>query len=208
MKRGLLLFLICLFSLGAKAQTVDDLVIAVAEDHVDDMIKALKVHSVNQKDPSGNSLLIIAAFEGSHRCFKELMKRNPDVNAKNTAGDTAIMIAALKGDKDMVAPLIAAGANLNPAGWTPLLYAATNGHTDIIKMLIEKGANIDAAAPNGLTPLMMAAKGGHLQAVKALVWSGAALNKKTETGMTARKFALSMRNTDIAEILTRAGATE
>ena len=208
MKKILMLIMSCCLSGIVMAQSVDDLINAVVDDDVRSMTKAVAIHGVNQQDKTGNSLLAIAAFEGSQRCFDELMKMNPDVNIKNSAGDTPIMVAALKGEKKMVDALIKAGGELNPEGWTPLIYAATNGHADIAKLLLDGGANIDATAPNGITALMMAAKGGQQETVKLLIWKGANLNKKTETGMTARKYAMATKNTVIADMLTKAGATE
>ena len=199
---------LCVLTMHVYAQTLDDLFIAVNDDKVDVMIKALKKQNINAKDKMGNTPLITAAFESSNQCFFELIKRGADVHVKNRAGDTAVMIAALKGNFPMVKALIQAGADINPRGWSPLIYAAANGHTEIVEFLIKQGVNIDMTSPNGTTALMMAAKGGHYNTVKVLVWNIAELDKRNDSGMTARKYALQTGNTDIADLLKRAGAKE
>lgn len=206
--RYLVSFCLCCFILSASAKTLDDLFVAVTEDKPDLMIETLKKFDINSTDDMGNTPLIVAAFEGSNKCFDELIKRGADVKVKNKVGDTAIMIAALKGNMRMLKALQATGADINPKGWSPLIYAATNGNTEIVDYLIHQGVNIDMTSPNGTTALMMAAKGGHYETVKVLVWNIAELNAKNDSGMTALKYAQQTKNTDIAKLLKKAGAKE
>ena len=35
--------------------------------------------------------------------------------------------------------------------WSPLIYAATGGHNEVVAYLLAEGANINAESPNGTT---------------------------------------------------------
>ena len=76
--------------------------------------------------------------------------------------------AASGGHREVVAALIAAGANVDKAmndGFTPLLAAAENGHHEVVTALLAANATVDLAMNDGRTPLSAAA----LESVNALV---------------------------------------
>lgn len=72
-------------------------------------------------------------------------------------------------------------------------------------MLIKAGAKVDGASDNGNTALMVAARGGHIEVVKLLLANRADPNKTLESGDTALDLALRSQNTDIGDLLRRAG---
>jgi ankyrin repeat protein len=55
---------------------------------------------------------------------------------------------------------------------------------------------------------MFASRQGHIDVVKLLLARSASPSVQTETGATALKWALQTQNTDIAQLLRKAGATE
>jgi ankyrin repeat protein len=55
---------------------------------------------------------------------------------------------------------------------------------------------------------MFAARQGHVDVVKLLLGRSASPTVRTESGATALGWALKAQNTDIAELLRKAGATE
>ncbi|MDX1577357.1 MAG: ankyrin repeat domain-containing protein [Gemmatimonadota bacterium] len=72
-------------------------------------------------------------------------------------GMSALHYAARDGHADVVAALLAAGADIDrPTGGdrsTPLLLAAINGHYDLARWLLERGADPNLASEDGVAPL-------------------------------------------------------
>ncbi len=155
----------------------------------------------NTVDPTGQTVLHVAARGGSLDVVKVLASARANIDRRNANGETAIMLASLGGHRSVVEFLISKEAQVNQPGWTALLYAATNGHLEVVKILIENHAYIDSSPDNGLTPLMMAARGGHMPVVKFLLEEGADASLKNDRGETALDWALQTRNTDIAALI-------
>jgi ankyrin repeat protein len=85
--------------------------------------------------------LMVACQYGKTDIVK-LLCQNPKVKAsinhKDKSGKSALIRACGKGDAEMVAALIEAGADLQeitPNGWTPLMFACYFEKTDIVKLL-------------------------------------------------------------------------
>jgi hypothetical protein len=115
------------------------------------------------------------------------------------------MIAAFHGNLNVVASLLAKGAEPNPAnGWTPLMYAAFKGHTETVRLLLDNRARVDAVTDNGTSALMLAAMEGHREVVELLLAKGANAKAANASGKSAIDFALSRGNTDIAGMLGQA----
>lgn len=206
MKRKLAVALLTLLPLYAGADTYDDMMNAVKLGDTPAVVALLKRGvDVDTTDREGNSLLMLAARDGRLELVDIFLGQRPKVNFRNSAGDTALRLAAFNGHQAIVEKLIAAGAHVNMSGWTPLIYAAFNGHTEIARILMKAGAQVNAASENGMTALMAAARGGHLATAKALLDAQADPNRKTDSGETALDIALKSKNTDLADMLRRAG---
>ncbi len=124
---------------------------------------------------------------------------------------TALTLAARQGNTDIVAYLLANGANVDirkkSSGETPLMrasYAATqekqiDNAAATIKLLLAKGADINATDKHGYTALMRAAENPlcaynkedgtkpchESKMLKFLLENGADVNKKNNKGITA-----------------------
>ena len=97
---------------------------------------------------------------------------------------------------------------------TPLLTAFIDGHREVAEALIENGADVDAPNmvkfPNGSgfahTTLHMLAVRGDNSGVARLIEAGADVNRRTTLGTTPLHFAAREDNSELVEILLRAGA--
>lgn len=88
-------------------------------------------------------LLGWAAWNGSVRCIKWLVKNGVSVNVSNNGG------------------------------WTPLHYAVDENHLHAVKTLVGMGACLTCKLSNGQTPLRLAMNKGHSDIVQYLKSSGA-----------------------------------
>ena len=98
----------------------------------------------NSTDPTGSTLLMIAARQGHDAVVKLLIDRKADLARRSPAGDSALMLASLKGHLGSVKLLVDRGAPLSHSGWAPLLYAAFEGHAEVIRFLLDRGADKNA----------------------------------------------------------------
>ncbi len=133
-----------------------------------------RVKQLVEKDPSlaksyspdGFPILGLAAVFGQRSVAEYLLQKGADVNAasKNATGYTALTGAVASGNKDLVALLLAHGANADHRygpGYSPLAEAAANGHLEIVRMLIDHGADPKARTNDGKTALHFAEERGH-----------------------------------------------
>lgn len=193
--------------------------VAFAQGPLEELVKAVRANDnasakallargmdMDTSDPSGNTLLMIAAREGHFDLVKFLLDGKAKVRARNGYGESAIMFGALGGHLEVVKVLQAYGAEINHSHWTPLHYAAWGGHSVICSFLLEKGAMIDAQSANGTSPVMMAARQGHVETVKFLLAKSADVKLSNDSGETAMSWALKAGNMDVADLLRKAGA--
>lgn len=118
------------------------------------------------------------------------------------AGDTALHIAGAAHAPDLVAHLLALGADpaaRNRRGATPLHYAADgrpgaagwdgDAQARTILCLLEAGADADVQDKSGVTPLHRAVRTRGAAAAAALLKAGADPDRRNRNGSTARDLA-------------------
>lgn len=93
---------------------------------------------VNLSDHKGNSLLMLASYNGNLETTKMLISKNAVVDRKNDKGQTPLAGVCFKGYLEIAKVLVENGANIhenNGMGTTPLMFASIFGHSDIVKYL-------------------------------------------------------------------------
>ena len=184
----------------------------------------------NSSLPGGETALMTAARTGRIGPVKALLARGADVHGKvhgmgrregaganafnhrindpgifdfeTKAEQTALIWAAAEGHAEVVAELIAAGADYRAtlaSGFTPLLFAVRNGHLDVVRTLVEAGADVNQRIepdpdwrhmgyrarlrPNA-TPLHVAVENGHFELGAYLLEVGSDPNAADPVGYT------------------------
>lgn len=115
-----------------------------------------------------------------------------EIDGRGANGMTPLMWACREGMADMVAALLAAGADIearNADGNTALWLACVGSHLDIIDHLVRAGIHLDNCNDNGATALMYAASAGKAEVVRALLEKGASLQPQTLDGFSALDLA-------------------
>lgn len=117
--------------------------------------------------------------------------------------------AAWAGDVSGIREAIRNGADVNGGFYqslSALTAAASQGKDDAVELLIQSGAEINNVEGIGNTALKSAVSFGHKETVKILLENGADVCEKTES--TALQYAIESDNTEIIDMLVKAGAKE
>ena len=123
---------------------------------------------VNQKDSSGNSLLIISSANGNAEIVELLLSSGAALNAVDAnMKATALHAAAYLGHPKVMKLLVEQGIDLNIQGpyngYTALHDAVLQNNIEGVKILVESGANVNLKGHDGNTPLMLAKRQGNLE---------------------------------------------
>jgi ankyrin repeat protein len=100
---------------------------------------------VNLADAKGNSLLMLASYNGNLETTRALLLDRADADRRNDRGQTPLGGAAFKGYKEIVTLLLEHGADIdadNGGGMTPLMFAAMFGRTKVVDLLKRQGASL------------------------------------------------------------------
>uniref|UniRef100_A0A8C3P0V2 M-phase phosphoprotein 8 n=1 Tax=Cyanoderma ruficeps TaxID=181631 RepID=A0A8C3P0V2_9PASS len=101
-------------------------------------------YNLDQEDPSGMTLVMLAAAGGHDDLLRVLIRKGAKVNCRQKNGTTALIHAAEKNFLTTVAILLEAGAYVNmqqSSGETALMKACKRGNSDIVQLMIESGAD-------------------------------------------------------------------
>ncbi len=113
----------------------------------------------NIRDGKGNTLLMLASYNGQLEMTRVLLENGGDPQLANDMGQIPLAGAAFKGDLKMAQLLIEHGAEVNARmadGKTPLMFAAMFNRTEIIDLLLENGADASLQSMDGSTAQTMA----------------------------------------------------
>ena len=169
--------------------------------------------------PSGASAVDGAAVVDGASAAK-VAARTPEearaaLSAKgiSSTDGAAFRSAAGSGNLEVVQLFVEAGMDIESAddelGWTALMNAAERGHLAVVEYLVGQGANVNAADEDGYTVLMNAVwRADNLPIVRYLVDQGANIWATAYDGMTARRVAVTVSNTSVADYLKSLETTE
>jgi len=99
---------------------------------------------VNLADEKGQTLLMLASYNGNPDTTRMLLEYGAEVDQKNDRGQTPLGGVAFKGYAEIAELLIKHGADLNSnngGGMTPLHYASMFGRFEVVKVLEKHGAS-------------------------------------------------------------------
>jgi ankyrin repeat protein len=155
--------------------------------------------------------LAAAAMREDLAEVRTLLARGADPNAPQGDGMTALHWAAERGQADIAAALLTAGARPSATtrlgAYTPLHLAARRGHEAVALRLVAAGADVTAVASTGVTPLHLAAAAGSRATIEALVARGAAVDaREPQWGQTPLMFAAAAGRTEAVTALVARGA--
>src|SRR5438093_5854564 len=119
--------------------------------------------------PKAASPLADAAMRGDGAAIRLLLQENADVNAAQGDGMTALHWAAERGDAELAAVLLGAGAKpgveTRIGRYTPLHLAAKGGNHAVVRLLVDAGADLRAPTTTGAVALHFAAASGSGEAI-------------------------------------------
>jgi ankyrin repeat protein len=159
-----------LFDSQTKRWQDSALLVAVRNRSVESALMAIdKGASIDTKDISGSTALMIAAESGDAAMCRALLCKGADIEARMINTDiglgtceTALITSAKHGKKDVCILLLEKGADPNAKDrykTTALMYAAQLGHPDVCTALLEHGADPRLKDVNLMTALQLSRNG-------------------------------------------------
>jgi uncharacterized protein len=152
-----------------------------------------------------------AAMRGDAAKVKALVAAGGDVNVPQGDGMTALHWASRRGQADVAAALLGAGARVSATtrlgGYTPLHMAAQEGHEAVVRALLARAADVSVLTTTGATALHFAAASGNVGVISALLEKGADANvREPQWGQTPLMFAAAAGRSGAVTRLVAGGA--
>jgi ankyrin repeat protein len=162
--------------------------------------------------PSQTEDIFEAADQGDIGTVRALIMDDPElVQAKNDEQETPLHLAARGGHIDVVAFLLARGAEVNARNnvhQNPLLYAAYHGHDAVVDLLLDKGADIKEPDRYGRTVLHYPVREGHKNVVEILVNKGMDITVEDGMGVSPLWFAIEGGHAEIMDVFIASKALD
>jgi ankyrin repeat protein len=192
--------------------------------------------SLEAKDESGNSPLLLAAYYGakdiaafileigiranlfeaaavglSTRVIFLLAEEPEAINQFSHDGFTVLGLASFFGHQSIVEFALERGAQVNlpsnnPMQVMPLHSAAAHRHMSIARRLLDAGAEVNAKQHGGWTPLHSAVQNKQIPLVELLLERGADPNLSNDAGLTALAIAQAAADEESIALLRKHSA--
>lgn len=171
--------------------------------------------ALDARDGHRRTPLHVAAHRRHHAAARLLLRLGADANALEAQRYDIVTIAAVADDVEMLRIALAGGGKAtnitSPYDGTALIAAAHLGHDAVVRVLIAAKAPLDHVNNLGWTALIEAivlGDGGprHTATLAALVKAGADVNLADGSGATPLTLARGRGYSEMAAILTAAGA--
>ncbi len=154
----------------------------------------------SDRDPYGNTPLLKASWNGHLETARLLLDAGADPRWQSSSGWTPLYAAVLSRNADLVALLLAVGADTNPADSralaTPLHEAVLYDQPAIVRLLLDAGAAIEARDYRGQTPLYVAAQQNRTAIALLLLAAGADPEVRDAAGRTPLLAAMGFPASD------------
>ncbi|CUU79099.1 ankyrin repeat domain-containing protein [Campylobacter hyointestinalis] len=127
--------------------------------------------SPNLKNHKGDSLLMLAAYNGSLEATKMLIQKGARVDERNDRGQTPLAGVCFKGNFEMVKLLVENGADIdanNGMGLTPYSFAIMFGRSEIASYLLSKSKKRSILKIIGVKLIKLFSKKSHSNLQAAL----------------------------------------
>ncbi len=119
---------------------------------------------VDLRNDKGDTLLMLASYNGNAAVVEALLKRGADPDHRNDRGQLPLAGVAFKGDLAVTRLLVAHGAAVEgPAGGdgrTPLMIAAMFDRVEIAQALLDAGADPERRDNEGMSLFDLAKRMG------------------------------------------------
>ncbi|KAM8930209.1 CARD- and ANK-domain containing inflammasome adapter protein-like [Pelodytes ibericus] len=180
---------------------------AVANGDIALLGEMLKTSNINGVNPSGETLLHIAAANGHVHVVEFLIGKGAKIEVKDSKKRTPLHRAAENGHAEEVRVLLRAGANiycLDSDAQTPVHLAARNNHQKVLKVFLEEEGK---RYKNRHNFLHMAATKDDGQLVKLLLDNGAPVDAVDDKKHTALFHAVTGGHEASVRVLLEGGAS-
>lgn len=163
---------------------------------------------INLRNPHCMTPLILVAGRGNLELVERLIGKGANVN-ENVDGNTALIAAVQNGHYQIIAALLAAGADPNQRSQlyvNALILAVEKKFVDIVALLLQNRANPNEHSPTHRPALLTAVAYGNPELVKLLLEYGADVNVTDWKGCTALMLAAKSKKVDVFINLLEKGA--
>ena len=169
--------------------------------------------NLEERDGSGRTPLIIAAFASHEPIVTLLAEAGADMNVLEHHAYDIVTIAAVANDIEMLDIALQLGTSAtnvtSPYDGTALIAAAHLGHHDVVDRLIEGGAPLDHINNLNWTALIEAVilgdgESDHIKTVELLLGAGADRSIADGQGVTPLEHAKSRGYTEMIKLLSDA----
>lgn len=171
----------------------------------------------NKKDKRGYTPLMVMAVgaldgsDGTADCadiVQTLLRSGAQMDIMNHKREAPLWVAALRGQEDVVAALIQAGAHLlqceDHDGWNPLHAACIRGSEVVALQLLRAGMDVHAKNKHGQQPVHIASRSRSIPLMQMLLEADADPNARDGCGKGPLEYAA---RSEMRELLEQVGAT-